>query len=180
MKIHTYKLGNWIQHDYDLPDWPEGIESFEEYLKLCRFYSHPISWGSEDEDEHIMFYENIDENDLPLGTSWLADIPTISSSFYFYIPNHPSFLMFKKEYKHLYEKQKKSDFIDVDGVIVNKKYVKSVTKHWWTETQIATLDCVSDDDNYCRFTKTIKCFKKEGKPHFPKSVCDWVSENFDV
>ncbi len=173
MDIDTYKFGEWIFASYELPDWPSHIEQYDDYLKFCGFSPHSITWGDES-DEEIKFYANTDKDGNLLETSWLADIPTTNSSYYFYIPNHPSFLLFKKEFKHLYVKQP-YDFVDVEGVLINKKYIKSITKHFYKHRQCAVIDCESDDDNYCRFTKEITA-TKDGK--FYSNINDWIDRNF--
>lgn len=107
MKIWTYNLGEWIKDGYELKDWSDETPEFEDFLKVNGFdNNNSFYWGRE-YYEHIIFYPLIHDE-----TSWLADIPTTNSSFYFYIPDHPSFLNFKKEYKDLYNK-KLNKFLEI-------------------------------------------------------------------
>lgn len=172
MKIWIYDLGKWIPDGYELKDWKDGHE-YEDYLKDNGFsLRNSFRWGKEF-DENIVFYP-LEEDD----TAWLVDFPTINSSVYFYIPNHPSFLMFKKEYKHIYD-IKSNNFIKVDdGVIVNKNLIFTVTRHSWSDH--CTYKLNMQNDEYYQKTFSYHLKNSKGQLISDGSNCEWLNQNFGI
>jgi hypothetical protein len=169
MKIWTYNLGVWIPDSYELKEWQDGHE-FNDYLKDNGFSSHSFQWGKEF-DENIIFYPK-EEDDK----EWLADIPTTNRSFYFYIPNHPSFLFFKKEYKHLYD-LKSNNFIEVDNrVVLNKNFITTISEHCWSDHCSYKLHM--QDDEYHQKTFNYHHKNSKGQLISDESNREWLHQNF--
>lgn len=172
MKIWKYSLGQWIKDGYELLDWTDETQEFEDFLKANGFDPSPsFSWGKE-YDEHIIFYPLLEDE-----TSWLADIPTMNSSFYFYIPDHPSFLMFKKEYKNIYVRN-------------HQKFIETQYGEFHNIDLISQISiCANSSSEYLNFYDKQGEFKdniefslyeaKNGKK-FGGKAREWLKENLGI
>jgi hypothetical protein len=139
MKIWVYNLGNWIKDGYELLDWTENEKNQQDFLKKNGFNEYCLKSLGSVESNQVEIYSNEDED------IFLADIPTVDFSFYFLIPNYPSYLMYLTEYKNLYE-IKKPDLIQIyDGNWITKQSITQIKLENNNKSESIYAELIGDD-----------------------------------
>lgn len=171
-KIWKYDLGKWIEDGYELPDWVDDTE-FSDYLELCGFYPHcAFKWG--EDGNGICFYEKYN------GNQFFCNLDHDHNVFHFYIPNMPSFLMFKKEYSDSFcISQTKFARID-DLSLLNKDKIVEMNLCFFKERQTITFRIDDGTPEGLVHTKEFCMSKRyDGKLVYIQDAKEWIKENLN-
>jgi hypothetical protein len=161
MKIWMYSLGEWIKDGYELLDWNDDEDESNWFTRngFDTYFREKI--GKREDLNCITFFESsIQDNEQTL---FLCRIPSMVKDFYFFIPDMPSFLIFKKEYGVLFVrpiliKDSSGHYLPLNS-IKNFRISKRTSSECLTmshseygEDEICSWDFVEDDKGkkYCR------------------------------
>lgn len=178
MKIWMYDLGSWIKDGYEIKDRTnENFSSDElsDYIDSLGFLYGGFTLGGGC-DERIKFHPN-----KSWDNSYLCETSDLFvNDFVFYIPNYPSLLEFRREYRFIYTKNY-PDFIEVDNDdLINVKKIINIKKKYGRESASLYFNIEGSDHQY------IKHFKYERDEVTKKIInsgpcsINWLIDNLRV